>query len=292
MSIPQFLDYLTFQKRYSAHTTKAYKRDLESLNLYLQKFYELNEAWSQVTHQMLRAYVLQLMDEQLEATSIKRKLSSFKSFFKYLLVQESIEVNPMDKVIAPKTGKKLLRVVDEKSLEQLFESVTFESEQDRLILETFYNTGIRSAELIGLTWASFDASAQTLKVLGKRNKERIIPITGIFTEALKNFYAQKANPVKDASIFDNKKGEKLNPKFVYNLVNKYLSLVSGVEKKSPHILRHSFATHMLNRGADLNSIKELLGHSNLSATQIYTHNSIDKLKRTYNQAHPRGPKNS
>ncbi len=292
MSIPHFLEYLTFQKRYSAHTVKAYHQDLDSLEKYLQETYELQEAWPKVTHQMLRAYVLQLMDAQLEPSSIKRKLSSFKSFFKYLLIQEVIQINPMDKVIAPKTGKKLLRVVDEKSLEQLFESVTFDSEQDRLILETFYNTGIRSAELIGLTWASFDAAAKTLKVLGKRNKERIIPLTKIFAEALKNFQAQNANAVKDTPIFRNKKGEKLNPKFVYNLVNTYLSLVSGVEKKSPHILRHSFATHMLNRGADLNSIKELLGHSNLSATQIYTHNSIDKLKRTYNQAHPRGPKNS
>lgn len=292
MSISQFLNYLAYQKRYSAHTIKAYQQDLESLQLFLLTTYEFKDQWVQVNHQMMRSYVLQLMDKELSAASIKRKLSSYKSFFKYLLANGVLSVNPMDKVVAPKVGKKLLRVVDEQSLDKLFDKIEFDSFQDKLILETFYNTGIRSAELIGLTWATFDENAKTLKVLGKRNKERIIPLSTTFAESLNYFKAQNAIVNQNTPIFSTNSGKSLNPKVVYNLVNKYLSFVTGVEKKSPHILRHSFATHMLNRGADLNSIKELLGHSNLSATQIYTHNSVDKLKRTYNQAHPRGPKNS
>jgi integrase/recombinase XerC len=292
MAIPEFLNHLSLHKRYSPHTIKAYAGDLNELHDYLQESYEFQEDWSVVDHHMLRGFVLQLMESDISPVSVKRKLSSFQSFFKYLLKEEVVVANPMEKVQVPKSGKRLLRVVQEDDLHKLFEQVEFESIQDRLILETFYNTGMRLSELIGLKWGAFDENANTLRVLGKRNKERIIPITPSFASHLKEF--KSGNPVaaNDSLIFTTKKGQKLYPKLVYNTVNTYLSLVSGVEKKSPHVLRHSFATHMLNRGADLNAIKELLGHANLSATQIYTHNSVDKLKRMYNQAHPRGPKNS
>ncbi len=274
------------------HTVRAYQNDLEGLAAFLKRQYEIEEEWQDVTHHMLRAYVLEMMEEAFEPNSVKRKLSTYKSFFKYLLQQKEIRQNPMDRVVAPKAPKKLLRVIEEEDLSRLLDKVPFEDPQERLIIETFYNTGMRSAELIGLCWVDFNEAEGTLKVLGKRNKERIIPLTTHFTTKLVAHRERVSSARATDPMFTTKKGKKLYPKFVYKVVNTYLSLVSGIEKKSPHVLRHSFATHMLNRGADLNSIKELLGHSSLAATQVYTHNSVDKLKQTYNQAHPRGPKNS
>lgn len=290
MEITRFLDYLRLQKRYSAHSVRAYENDLNGFSLFLRRQYELDNVWDQVSHLMIRGYVLELMEEGLEPSSVKRKISALKSFFKFLLKRGVVQLNPMDKVTAPKVGKKLLRVVEQEDLDHLLDDVEFEREQDRLIIETFYQTGMRSAELIGLCWGDFDPTEGSLKVLGKRNKERKIPLNPVFAGRLSDFKRSVGAVEAGTPIFTTGKGEKLYPKLVYKVVNTYLSLVSGVEKRSPHILRHSFATHMLNSGADLNAIKEILGHSNLSATQVYTHNSIDKLKRTYNQAHPRGPK--
>jgi integrase/recombinase XerC len=290
MDITRFLDYVRLQKRYSDHSVRAYENDLNGFSLYLRRQYEITEDWPRVTHLMIRGYILELMEEGLEASSVTRKISALRSFFKYLLKQGVVKLNPMDRVTAPKKGKKLLRVVEEDDLHKLLDEIVFDQEQDRLMVETFYQTGMRSAELIGLCWGDFDPGEGSLKVLGKRNKERKIPLTPAFVQRLTDYKKRLDGAVPATPIFVTSKGEKLYPKLVYKVVNTYLSLVSGVEKKSPHILRHSFATHMLNRGADLNAIKEILGHSNLSATQVYTHNSIDKLKRTYNQAHPRGPK--
>lgn len=295
MSILSFLDYLRDHKRYSAHTIKAYQNDLEAFGLFLNTTYELNNRWQDVTHHMIRDWVVSLVEQEMSPTSINRKLSAVKSFFKFLLREEVVAQNPASRVVAPKQKKKLLRVASEDNLTDLIDSNLFSDDYwgktQRAIIVTFYHTGMRLSELIGLRVADVDFVQAKLTVLGKRNKERSVPITPVLKEVLLEYLglrnAQFAGN-EEGFLFLSTKGNKLYPKLVYNTINIYLSLISDLEKKSPHVLRHSFATHMLNRGADLNSIKELLGHSNLAATQIYTHNSIDQLKQLYNQAHPRG----
>ncbi len=294
MDISSFTDYLKYQKRYSDHTLKAYYTDLVSFRDFLQVQYDLKE-WAEVNHQMIRYWIVQLSEQGLLARSINRKISTLKSFFRFLIKEGEVSINPMLKVVTPKTGKKLLRVVTEEEASNLFEEISFPDNEkgyrDKMILSVFYNTGMRLSELIGLKVSDVQVKNHYIRVLGKRNKERFIPISGNFEAELEEFIRKESarRPMEASSpFFVTVKGKKLYPKLVYKLVNKYISLVSGIENKSPHMLRHSFATHMLNRGADLNSIKELLGHSNLSATQIYTHNSVDQLKQLYNKAHPRG----
>lgn len=297
MSISAFLDYLQYQKRYSAHTVKAYQNDLESFEKFLKEEHDIKD-WSGVSHHLIRHWIVSLSENGISSRSINRKVSGLKSFFKFLIRDGVLEVNPTSKVVVPKQSKKLLRVVSEDEAVVLLDEIEYpEGEKGKLhkmIISTFYNTGMRLSELINLQDGDVDLNNRRIRVVGKRNKERYIPISDSFSAELMEFKAlTKGNDRADEEswFFRNESGKKLYPKLVYNIVNKYISSVSGIEKKSPHMLRHSFATHMLNRGADLNSIKELLGHSNLSATQVYTHNSVDQLKKTYNQAHPRGEKN-
>ena len=299
MSIPNFLDYLRHHKRYSPHTLSAYQNDLNGFSEFLSELYEISNQWDEVTHHMVRAWVVSLMESNVAARSVNRKLSAVKSFYKYLLREGVSQQNPAVKVIAPKQKKKLLRVASEDDIEDLLQSNVFPEDAwgttQKAIIITFYHTGIRLSELIGLSAKDVDLKRGSLRVLGKRNKERNIPLTPLLKRVLEEYALLRGYEIEASErgyLFLTPKGNKLYPKLVYNTINTYLSIVSDLEKKSPHVLRHSFATHMLNRGADLNSIKELLGHSNLSATQIYTHNSIDQLKHLYNQSHPRGDQKS
>ena len=289
----KFLDYIRFEKRYSVHTVISYSRDLDQFEIYLGEVYELNDLL-EAGHQMVRSWIVKLMEVGITARTINRKLSTLKSFYKYSLRQGEITKNPMNKVVAPKTAKKLPEFVEQDKMQLLFRddvfSDDFASLRDRLMLELLYATGIRLSELVGLKES--DVSANAIKVLGKRNKERIIPVGNFLMELIQNYLNKK----KEISLKQNEyllvtdRGDKLYDKFVYRKVNYYLGVITTANKKSPHVLRHTFATHMLNNGADLNAIKELLGHANLSATQVYTHNTIEKLKNVHSQAHPRAQK--
>ncbi len=295
MLTTQFLDHLRFHKKYSEHTLVAYQNDLLSLVTFLEEQYQIKDEWQEVNHHLLRAWLVSLHQQSLSPTTINRKLSSAKSFFKFLVRQEKITTNPAQLLIGPKVAKKVLRVATEEHLDigvwkrhDLEESLTL---NDQVIIQMFYHTGIRLSELINLKLNDLNLAQKTVKVLGKRNKERLLPLTLTLEKELRRYLETRNALVKvsgEAFFFVTKKGNKLYPKLVYKVVNTYLGRVSDLQKKSPHVLRHSFATHMLNRGADLNSIKELLGHSSLAATQIYTHNSMDQLKQMYNQSHPRG----
>lgn len=275
------------------HTVISYSRDLDQFEIYLGEVYELNDLL-EAGHQMVRSWIVKLMEVGITARTINRKLSTLKSFYKYSLRQGEITKNPMNKVVAPKTAKKLPEFVEQDKMQLLFRddvfSDDFASLRDRLMLELLYATGIRLSELVGLKES--DVSANAIKVLGKRNKERIIPVGNFLMELIQNYLNKK----KEISLEQNEhllvtdRGDKLYDKFVYRKVNYYLGVITTANKKSPHVLRHTFATHMLNNGADLNAIKELLGHANLSATQVYTHNTIEKLKNVHSQAHPRAQK--
>ena len=299
MAISEFIDYLQHQKRYSEHTLKAYHSDLSDFRKFLSEDKQLttekSSSWAEVTHHMIRDWILVLMSEGISPKSINRKLSSLKSFFKFLLREAKVEENPAARITAPKTDKTLLRVVPEEDIAMLLDQLDHKSDQwsvtSRMIFQTFYHTGMRQAELINLKISDVDLSEHRLKVTGKRNKQRIIPMTPSLRNELSNYLEHRNNwqTIEDAAdrLFITPKGKALYPRLVYQLIHDILGQVSGVEKKSPHVLRHSFATHMLNQGADLNAIKEILGHANLAATQIYTHNSIDELKKVYGKFHPR-----
>jgi len=291
MELTPFFNYLQYEKRFSAHTLKAYQTDLGQFSTYLQAEFDIDDP-AEANHQVIRSWVVQLMEEGQAATSVNRKISALKTFYRFLTREGRVEDNPMSKIVAPKSGSKLPVFVEQKHTDNLFDQIDFENDfdgtRDRLILELFYHTGMRRAELMNLKEQDVDWHTNTLKVLGKRNKERLIPFGPELAGALQNYLKQKRDKgLTNEHLLVTAKGAKLYPKLVYRVVNRYLSLVTSVGKKSPHVLRHTFATHMLNNGADLNAIKELLGHANLSATQIYTHNSFDKLKTIYKTAHPR-----
>ncbi len=288
-----FIKYLQFEKRFSTNTVKSYQNDLTQFVIYINDQYSITSPES-VNEKIIRSWIVDLMEKEYSSLSVNRKISTLKTFYKFLLRQGYIKINPMDKVVSPKNKKKLPLFVEEKQIAVLLDDLTFGDNfsgiRNRTIIETFYNTGIRLSELIGITNADIDLYNNTIKVLGKRQKERIIPIHAAFAKSLKNYIQIKNSEFTDCKhdfFFVTDKGEKLYERFVYRVVNKYLTLVTTIEKKSPHVLRHTFATHMLNHGADLNAIKELLGHANLSATQVYTHNTFEKLKTIYKQAHPR-----
>lgn len=288
--LKDFIDYLVHEKRYSKHTVLAYKNDLE-------QFYELLELESdedvlEVNHRLVRRYLVELVELELENTSVNRKLSSVKTFFKYLRQVGAMKVNPAVKVQTLKQKKVLPQFVPET---QLWTKEIFEDEEDlylrlmvELIMEMFYQTGIRLSELIHLEEKNISSSQ--IKVLGKRNKERIIPVSQQLSELIADFRKIKSEEGLDLGpfLFVSKRQKKLAPKFVYGKVNYYLGKATNLSKKSPHVLRHTFATHMLNNGASLESIKKLLGHTDLSSTQIYTHNSFKQIKTIYEQSHPRG----
>ncbi|MBM77440.1 MAG: integrase [Crocinitomicaceae bacterium] len=283
-----FLDYLRIEKRYSEHTLKAYEIDLFQFNNYLISVYSV-ENLQKIESVYLRSYMVELLSLSNSKSTVARKISSLKSMFKYLIKKQLIDESPASNITTPKVEKRLPNFIKEKEMQQLFNGDLFPKDfkglRDRLMIAILYQTGIRLSELIGLKWS--DVSNQEFKVTGKRNKQRIVPLSRGIQELI---ILYKNNPQKTHPtwllITDN--FDKLYEKFVYRKVNYYLSLVSSKQKKSPHILRHTFATHMLNNGADLNAIKELLGHESLSATQVYTHNTFEKLKSIHKQSHPRG----
>jgi len=290
MQLPQeFLDYLVHEKRFSEHTVIAYKKDVENFIDILAL--NSDEEILELKHRDLRLYLVALVDQGLENTSVNRKLSSVKTFFRFLRRKEYMEINPATKVKSLKQKKVLPQFVPET---QLWDQSVFEEVEDlydralhELILEMFYQTGIRLSELINLQ--EKNVSGTQIKVLGKRNKERIIPISKGLNDKIKQFLERKESEnLRSDCLFLLKSGKKLSPGFVYTKVNYYLGKATNLSKKSPHVLRHTFATHMLNNGASLESIKKLLGHVDLAATQIYTHNSFAQIKSIYNQSHPRG----
>ena len=291
MVVQSFLQYIRFEKRFSANTIMAYENDLKQFFEFQKKLYEVENP-GDINQSMVRSWMVSMMEKGVGARSVNRKITSLKTFYKFLLRRGDVKTNPLLKVISPKISKRLPVFVEESKMNLLFTEVNFgdgfDAIRDRLILELLYATGMRRAELIGLTDEHIDLYQCQVKVLGKRNKERIIP----FTSKLKELIEEYLNVRKEiapfpASFFVSSKGISMYPKMVYRIVTERLSAVTTLEKKSPHILRHTFATHMLNNGADINSVKELLGHANLSATQVYTHNTIEKLKEVYKQAHPR-----
>jgi integrase/recombinase XerC len=289
----EFLDYLKYEKRLSTNTYIAYSKDLEQFFIFLEdNFGKLNHP-KEIKHTFIRSWVVQLMNDKLDNRSVNRKISTLKTYFKFLLKQNVLEINPMQKVISPKTSKKLPTFLEENVTEKIFEPDFFNNDfkgiLTKTIFEMFYFLGIRLSELINLKNTDIDYSNKTIKILGKGNKVRLLPMSNELKTVLENFDQQKQIYSLSSEYFlVNDKGNKLYPKFVQRLVSSNLELVSTVKKKSPHVLRHTFATHLLNHGADLNAIKELLGHASLAATQVYTHNSIEKLKNIHKSSHPRG----
>jgi integrase/recombinase XerC len=294
-AIQQFLAYVKFEKKQSAHTLLALENDLGQFSTYLKTVYE-QTLITQLSHLQIRSWLSQLMSEGVSARSISRKISSLRSFFKFLMREELILVNPMSKIQAPKVEKKLPVFVEEKAMKTLFDGTLTKEDnadeaigiQEDLILLVYYSTGMRLSELIQLKETDVDLYRMQVKVLGKRNKERIIPIPRELVASLESYLKEKsALGLANHYVFCLKNGEPWYPKKIYNLVKSKLSQVTTIQKRSPHVLRHTYATHLLNNGADLNAIKELLGHANLSATQVYTHNSIERLKQVYKNKHPR-----
>ena len=271
----------------------AYESDLDQFFNYAIGTYETEEP-SEINHSMVRSWIVSMMEKKITPKSITRKVTALKSFYKFLLRSGEIKTNPMQKVQAPKISKRLPVYVEQQNMEILFSEVDFgegfTSHRDRMLMELFYATGMRLSELVNLKDQDFDLNNCHVKVLGKRNKERLIPFADPLKVLIKQYLEQKGNlPVSEQHtlFFVDKNGKAISPKKPYTIVNKYLKMATTISKKSPHVLRHTFATHMLNNGADLNSVKELLGHANLAATQVYTHNTIEKLKQVYKQAHPR-----
>ena len=295
MSITHFIEYLNYERNYSPHTVTAYKKDLESFQIFSKKEYNESDL-SQLPYSIIRNWIVTLVDSDISNRSINRKVSSLKSYYNYLVKTKQISQNPLHKHKSLKTSKKVNIPFSQKEVFEVLElfenSKDFESVRDKLIIELMYTTGMRRSELIGLKLSSVDLSQNIVKVVGKRNKERQIPLLNSVTKTIRNYLILRGeNVAKNDYFLITKKGEKMYPTLVYRIINEYFSKVSLKIKKSPHVIRHSFATHLLNEGADLNSVKELLGHSSLASTQVYTHNNLKGLKKMYNHAHPRGNKN-
>lgn len=294
MLVNSFLDYLNFEKKYSKHTITAYKNDLYSF----QKFYEkeFNDSnISTVNYAQIRNWIVALVNLEVTNRTINRKISSLKSFYKFLQKTKQLEESPLAKHSALKIAKRIQVPFSEKEIENVINTEVdfndFEAVRNKLIVELLYSTGMRRSELIHIKVVDIDFNGQTVKVLGKRNKERIIPLLNSVIKSLKDYLVLRSSIETNQSyLLLTKKGKKTYDTLVYRIINNYFSSVSSKVKKSPHVIRHSFATHLLNEGADLNSVKELLGHSSLASTQIYTHSSLGKLKEVYNKAHPRSEK--
>ena len=291
--IRSFIDFLKFEKRYSQHTIRAYADDLEQFFRFLDSSFGAQEL-SQISSPLIRSWLASLKENKITSKSVNRKISSLKSFFKYLVRTGTLDKTPMSGVISPKSGKRLPVYVEEKDMKLLISHVEFsddwQGKTDRLLILIFYHTGVRLAELVGLKNTQLDLNAAMMKVLGKGNKERMIPLSAVLVNEIREYIEGKneSGRNKADTLLVNIHGKKIYAKYAYLAVKKYLSLVTTISKKSPHVLRHSFATHLMNHGADLNSVKELLGHSSLAATQLYTHNSIEKLREVHKNTHPRG----
>ncbi len=288
-----FLRYLQYEKRYSTHTIEAYQRDLTQLSEYLSETFEISD-FKETDHVHLRGWVVSQIESGVSPRTVNRKIATLKSFFKYLQAREHIVSNPATRLKPLKTEKKLPSFVRESEIDTLLDQIeyadNFDGLRDKLILELLYGTGIRLAELIGLKDQDINLFQENIKVLGKRNKERVIPIGKNLVQLIKRYNEKRQ--LEDFAemtpyLVVTNTGQQLYPMFVYRIVQKYLQLVTTLSKKSPHVLRHTFATHLLNKGADLNAVKDLLGHTSLAATQVYTHNSIEKLKSVFEQAHPK-----
>lgn len=291
--IQTFLDYLKYQKRYSRHTVISYENDLKDFFDFIEAKYG-NLPLAEISTTLIRTWLASLKQHKMVPKSINRKISTLKSFFKYQLRREIISGSPMTTIVSLKVNKRLPSFIDEKEIDTLFEHVefpdTWEGRTNRLLLKIFYQTGMRLSELINLKESQIDTGNSSIKVVGKGNKERIIPLnTELLADVLGyiNEKKGKAENIDTLYLLIGGKGKKLQPKYVYNIVREYLGYVTTNSRKSPHILRHSFATHLTNNGADINAVKELLGHSSLAATQIYTHNSIEKLKDIHKKSHPK-----
>ena len=290
--VQSFFSYIEFEKRYSKHTLEAYKSDLDQFAHFLVKN-ESNDA-PFATHHDIRNWIVSMMEKKVTARSINRKISTLKSFYRFLMRKGEIKKSPLSKVQSPKTSKRLPVFVELPGIEKLLKEVEFpegyEGQRDKMIIELFYGTGMRRNELLNLKESDIDSYNSQIKVLGKGNKERLIPIHPNLLASIKNFVAEKKRLLEIQNhqyLIVTEKGLKMKPGEVYLVVKKYLNMVTTIDKKSPHVLRHSFATHLMNNGADINAVKELLGHTSLAATQVYTHNTIDKLKEIYRQAHPK-----
>ncbi len=293
LSLKAFSDYLLLEKKYSQHTALAYMRDLEMFQEFLKEQHDsvsiINAGYSEI-----RQWIVEMVNSGISNRTINRKVSSLSSYYKFLQKIQQIEANPLKQHKALKVGKKVLLPFSEGELKQVLEHSIdvddFESARDQLIIEFFYATGIRRIELVNIKISDVDFSNKQLKVLGKRNKERYIPLMDSLAKSLRRYldFRDKLPVIEDKNIlFLTKKGLKVYEMLVYRIINKYFSKASSKAKCSPHVLRHSFATHLLNEGADLNAVKELLGHTSLAATQVYTHNSIAELKKVYAKSHPR-----
>jgi integrase/recombinase XerC len=289
--IKSFLSYLQFEKRFSEHTLTAYATDLEQFAAFLtQEEIPIESA----QYQNIRYWIISLVEDGRHPTTVNRKMASVRSFYKFLLRQKKIRTNPAQRLQALKSPKRLPQFVQENDINLLFDHVEFGTDffglRDKLVLELLYGTGMRRAELVGLKDGSVNLDKQEIKVLGKRNKERLIPVSKDVTKLLEQYLGARNSTFgnqRGSTLILTDKGESCYPMMVYRIVKKYLNGVVSIEKKSPHVLRHTYATHLLNNGADLNAVKDLLGHTSLAATQVYTHNSLEKLKKVFQQAHPK-----
>lgn len=288
-----FLKYLQYEKRYSKHTIKSYENDLAQLRSFMKGEYDVEDL-SEANHSILRSWIISLVDDGIQPKSVNRKIASLRSFYKFLMRQGVITKDPTSKIKILKTSKKLPQFVNEKDMNLLLDQCEFTNDfsglRDRLVLELLYGTGIRLSELISLKEIDINYTNQTIKVLGKRNKERVIPFSTSLGKLLKEYSIEKKKlflTEHKSAVIVNNNGTEVYSMFIYRLVKKYLNLFTTIDKRSPHVLRHTFATHLLNKGAELNAVKDLLGHTSLAATQVYTHNSLEKLKSVFDQAHPK-----
>lgn len=292
--IDSFLDYLSYEKKYSANTICAYQNDLVSFKDFCETDFYLDDLL-QVEYPIIRSWIVNLVKQKISNRSINRKITSLNSFYKFLQKTHQIEINPLSKHKSLKTVNKLqipftVKEIDE-AISTIKENTDFKTSRNKLIVELLYSTGIRKSELIHIKEMDVDFANKTIKVLGKRNKERYVPLLDKVIVMIKQYLELKEDlTTGNVALLITEKGNKLSKSLVYTIINSYFSNVSTKVKKSPHILRHSFATHLLNEGANLNSVKELLGHSSLASTQVYTHNSLEAIKKVYNQAHPRSLK--
>ncbi|TJY36373.1 tyrosine-type recombinase/integrase [Pontimicrobium aquaticum] len=293
MSLKSFKDYLLLEKNYSRHTVNAYVKDLNNFVEFNKEHFN-ESSIDKVSYSQIRSWIISLVDSGIQNRTVNRKVSSLNSYYKFLLKIESIALNPLSKHKALKVSKKVQIPFSKEEVSKVLDEFnfddTFEGVRDKLIIELFYTTGIRRIELVQLKLKDIDQKNKTLKVLGKRNKERYLPLLEIVINTIETYLLKRSQleTIVDSNVlFLTKKGHKIYETLVYRIINNYFSNASSKVKKSPHILRHSFATHLLNQGADLNAVKELLGHSSLAATQVYTHNSIAELKKVYAKSHPR-----
>jgi len=294
LSIASFIEYISYEKKYSGNTVAAYKKDLETFQEFCRHEFE-EISIDNASYSYIRSWIVELVEKNISNRSINRKISSLKSYYNFLLKTKQLKENPLRKHQSLKIARKINVPFSQKEIEEVIhlfdDKIDFESVRDKLIVELLYTTGIRRAELIGLKNESIDLSQEIVKVLGKRNKERQIPLLRSVISSIGIYQLEKSKINSNSEFFFiTKKGKKLYSTLVYRIINDYFSKESVKAKKSPHVIRHSFATHLLNEGADLNSVKELLGHASLASTQVYTHSNLKELKTMYNKAHPRGDK--